>query len=297
MRCGPSPTSCAAQYRNSSERCLYPVPFPRQIVRKKSNSDGDAEADHHRHLGLSHDSRLVYFPSRCEGADPNAEEAAKKAIQELIGRGRSSTVIARPRRRLFTLAGIVVADKTKLAEITLPVPALLTDEMYTKLVGDKVIRVGKPQFRSQGLQGPRQAGPKPETRLRGRAQHRSRADRLSHQAGDPGRDLQAGSSVKHGERLASEKPPEDIAKKSSHKGQRRRVALTANRPRDRIWLIPARASAVPLLRSWTDFSLLFPFRHGIAVREWDHSSPHSAPSAEFLADAPNSSCRFKRPTR
>lgn len=87
----------------------------------------------------------VYFSIQMSKApDPGAEEAAKKAVQELV-RGETITypVIAQGRVEGYFLARIsFVTDKTKLAEIKLPIPEMLTDELYTELVGDKVIRVG-----------------------------------------------------------------------------------------------------------------------------------------------------------
>ena len=87
----------------------------------------------------------VYFSIQMSKApDPALDEAAKKAVQELV-RGEIVTypVIAQGRVEGYFLARTsFIADKTKLADITLPIPEMLTDEMYTELVGDKVIRVG-----------------------------------------------------------------------------------------------------------------------------------------------------------
>ena len=76
--------------------------------------------------------------------DPNAEEAAKKAVQELV-RGELTTypVIADGRVEGYFLAKLsYIADKTKVAAITLPIGPLITDELYSALVGEKVIRIG-----------------------------------------------------------------------------------------------------------------------------------------------------------
>jgi hypothetical protein len=75
--------------------------------------------------------------------DP-AEEAAKKKAQQELVRGETVTF---PVITDGTVAGYFVTktsyvvDKEKMAEVTLPIPALLTDELYTALVGDQVIRV------------------------------------------------------------------------------------------------------------------------------------------------------------
>ncbi|MDB5525962.1 MAG: hypothetical protein JWM58_3725 [Rhizobium sp.] len=73
-----------------------------------------------------------------------AEEAAKKkAVEELV-RGEVVTlpVISGDQvEGYFVTKTSYIVDKTKMAEVTLPIPALLTDELYTALVGDKLIRV------------------------------------------------------------------------------------------------------------------------------------------------------------
>jgi hypothetical protein len=88
----------------------------------------------------------VYFSiEMSRPPDPAAEEAKKKAQQELV-RGEMVTfpVIADGRvEGYFLTKTSYVADKTKLAEITLPIPEILTDELYTALVGDQIIRVGE----------------------------------------------------------------------------------------------------------------------------------------------------------
>lgn len=77
--------------------------------------------------------------------DPALEEAGKKAVQQLVkGEMVTYPVIAEGKVEGYFLARIsFVTDKTKIAEIKLPIPELLTDELYTELVGDKVIRVGE----------------------------------------------------------------------------------------------------------------------------------------------------------
>jgi hypothetical protein len=88
----------------------------------------------------------VYFSIQMSKApDPAEEEAKKKAVQELVkGEVVTFPVIAQGRvEGYFLTRTSFITDKTKLGEITLPIPELLTDEMYTELVGDKVIRVGE----------------------------------------------------------------------------------------------------------------------------------------------------------
>ena len=75
--------------------------------------------------------------------DPAAEAAKKKAVEELV-RGEMVTFPVLERgivEGYFLAKTSYIADKTKLAEITLPIPELLTDELYTALVGDRVIRL------------------------------------------------------------------------------------------------------------------------------------------------------------
>ena len=88
----------------------------------------------------------VYFSIQMSKApDPAEEEAKKKAVQELVkGEVVTFPVIAQGRvEGYFLTRTSFIADKTKLGEITLPIPELLTDELYTELVGDKVIRVSE----------------------------------------------------------------------------------------------------------------------------------------------------------
>lgn len=145
--------------------------------------------------------------------DPNAEEAAKKAVQELV-RGEVVTypVIAQGRVEGYFLARVsFVTDKTKLAEITLPVPELLTDEMYTELVGDKVIRIGENRnfdlkaFKDRVKQALNQ-------KLGAEIVLDVVVEQIDYLTKQEIQDAisKPGSSVKHGERLVSEKLPEDV---------------------------------------------------------------------------------------
>lgn len=156
----------------------------------------------------------VYFSIQMSKApDPNAEEAAKKAVQELV-RGEVVTypVIAQGRVEGYFLAkASFVVDKTKLAEITLPVPELLTDELYTELVGDKVIRVGDNRnfdlkaFKDRVKQALNQ-------KLGSEVVLDVVVEQIDYLTKQEIQDAisKPGSSVKHGEKLVSEKAPEDI---------------------------------------------------------------------------------------
>ena len=78
-------------------------------------------------------------------ADPADEEAQRKAVQELV-RGEVTTfpVISDGKvEGYFLTRTSYIVDKTRMPAVTLPVSVLLTDELYTALVGDKVIRVGE----------------------------------------------------------------------------------------------------------------------------------------------------------
>lgn len=75
--------------------------------------------------------------------DPAEEAAKKKAVQELV-RGEMVSfpvIVGGSVEGYFITKTSYIVDKTKMAEVTLPIPALLTDELYTALVGDRVIRV------------------------------------------------------------------------------------------------------------------------------------------------------------
>lgn len=156
----------------------------------------------------------VYFSIQMSKApDPGAEEAAKKAVQELV-RGETITypVIAQGRVEGYFLARVsFVTDKTRLSEIKLPIPEMLTDELYTELVGDKVIRVG--DNRNFDLKAFK-------ARVKEALNYKLGAEvilgvvveqidyltkeELQNNLSKPG------SSVSRGERLVSEKLPEDI---------------------------------------------------------------------------------------
>jgi hypothetical protein len=156
----------------------------------------------------------VYFSIQMSKApDPNAEEAAKKAVQELV-RGETVTypVIAQGRVEGYFLAkASFVTDKTKLADITLPIPEMLTDELYTELVGDKVIRVGENRnfdlqaFKDRVKQALNQ-------KLGAEVILDVVVEQIDYLTKQEIQDAisKPGSSVKHGERLVSEKLPEDI---------------------------------------------------------------------------------------
>ncbi len=75
--------------------------------------------------------------------DPAEEAAKRKAVQELV-RGEMITfpVITNGSvEGYFLTKTSYIVDKNKMADVTLPIPAVLTDEMFTALVGDRVIRV------------------------------------------------------------------------------------------------------------------------------------------------------------
>lgn len=75
--------------------------------------------------------------------DPAEEEARKRAVRELV-RGEMVTFPVINEGRVegyFLTRTSYIVDKNILAEVTLPIPALLTDELYTALVGDRLIRV------------------------------------------------------------------------------------------------------------------------------------------------------------
>lgn len=156
----------------------------------------------------------VYFSiEMAKPGDPNADEKAKKAVQELV-RGETVTypVIASGRVEGYFLAKTsFVTDKTKLAEIQLPIPELLTDELYTELVGDKIIRVG--DNRNFDLKGFKE---RVKTALNTKLGAEVVMDVIVEQIDyitkeELQESLQnPGSSVKHGEKLVSENVPADI---------------------------------------------------------------------------------------
>lgn len=75
--------------------------------------------------------------------DP-AEEAAKQKAQEELVRGEMVTFPVLDGGDVvgyFITKTSYIVDKNKMVGVTLPIPALLTDELYTALVGDRLIRV------------------------------------------------------------------------------------------------------------------------------------------------------------
>lgn len=165
----------------------------------------------------------VYFSIQMSmPPDPNAEEAAKKAVQELV-RGEVVTypVIAQGRVEGYFLARTsFIADKSKLGDITLPIPEMLTDEMYTELVGDKVIRVtDNRNFDLKAFKG----------RVKEALNHKLGAEvvldvvveQIDYITKEELQDSikKPGSSVKHGERLVSEALPEDVPLADSKKNE------------------------------------------------------------------------------
>lgn len=166
----------------------------------------------------------VYFSIEMAKAPDPAEDAAKaKAVQELV-RGETVTypVIAAGRVEGYFLAkASFVTDKSKLEEIKLPIPELLTDELYTELVGDKVIRVG--ENRNFDLQAFKD---RVKTALNTKLGSEVVLDVIVEQIDYLTKEeIQAnmskpGHSVSRGERLVSEKVPEDIpvAKKDDSGG-------------------------------------------------------------------------------
>lgn len=75
--------------------------------------------------------------------DP-AEEAAKQKAQEELVRGEMVTFPVLEGGDVvgyFITKTSYVVDKNKMVGMTLPIPALLTDELYTALIGDRLIRV------------------------------------------------------------------------------------------------------------------------------------------------------------
>jgi hypothetical protein len=75
--------------------------------------------------------------------DPAEEAAKQKAVQELVhGEMVTFPVITDGSVAGYFLAKTsYIVDKNKMVDVTLPIPALLTDELYTALVGDKLVRI------------------------------------------------------------------------------------------------------------------------------------------------------------
>jgi xanthosine utilization system XapX-like protein len=78
-------------------------------------------------------------------ADPGAEEAARKAVRELMAGEMVTFPVIEDGKvaGYFLTKTSLIVDKTKLPTTTLPIPALVTDELYTALVGEKLIRIHK----------------------------------------------------------------------------------------------------------------------------------------------------------
>jgi hypothetical protein len=156
----------------------------------------------------------VYFSIQMSKApDPAEDEAKKKAVQELV-RGETITypVIASGKVEGYFLAkASYITDKTKLEEIKLPIPELMTDELYTALVGDKIIRIG--ENRNFDLKGFKE-------RVKQSLNERLGADvvldviveQIDYITKQELQDNEskAGHSVSHGQQLVSEKAPDDI---------------------------------------------------------------------------------------
>lgn len=145
--------------------------------------------------------------------DPAEEAAKKKAVQELV-RGEMVTfpVISGGHvQGYFLTKTSYVVDKTKMEGVTLPIPALLTDELYTALVGDRVIRVQEnrdfdlPRFRERI-----------KTALNKRLGVDAVVDVIVEQVDYLSKDelrnsmQQKQASIKTGEKIVSEELPEDL---------------------------------------------------------------------------------------
>lgn len=74
----------------------------------------------------------------------DGENGAVKVAEELVrGEVTAIPVINDGKVEGYFLTRVsYVADQHKLAEINLPIPALITDELYTALVGNRVIKIG-----------------------------------------------------------------------------------------------------------------------------------------------------------
>ena len=156
----------------------------------------------------------VYFSIQMAKApDPALDAAKAKAVQELV-RGETVTypLIAGGKVEGYFLAkASFITDKTKLEEIKLPIPELLTDELYTELVGDKVIRVG--ENRNFDLKAFKE---RIKTSLNQKLGSEVVLDVIIEQIDYlTKQEIQdniskPGKSVSRGERLVSEKAPDDI---------------------------------------------------------------------------------------
>lgn len=156
----------------------------------------------------------VYFSIQMAMApDPDADEAKKKAVQELV-RGEILTypvIAAGSVEGYFLARASFITDKTKLEEITLPIPELLTDELYTELVGDKVIRIG--ENRNFDLRAFKE---RVKTSLNRRLGSEVVLDVIIEQVDYLTKEeiqnsiSKPGSSVHRGERMVSEELPKDV---------------------------------------------------------------------------------------
>jgi hypothetical protein len=156
----------------------------------------------------------VYFSIQMAKApDPALDEAKKKAVQELVkGEMVTYPVIAQGKVEGYFLAKTsFVADKTKIAEITLPVPEMLTDEMYTELVGHKVIRVSDNRnFDLKAFKDRVKAAL--NQKLGSEVVLEVIVEQIDYITKQELQDSisKPGSSVKHGENIVKEKVPDDI---------------------------------------------------------------------------------------
>jgi hypothetical protein len=166
----------------------------------------------------------VYFSMQMAKApDPAEDEAKAKAVQELV-RGETITyplIAAGKVEGYFLAKASFITDKTKLAEIKLPIPELLTDELYTELVGDKVIRVGENRnFDLKAFKARVKASL--NQKLGSEVVLDVIIEQIDYLTKKEIQDniSKPGSSVSRGERLVSEKAPEDIpvAKKDDSSG-------------------------------------------------------------------------------
>jgi flagellar basal body-associated protein FliL len=89
----------------------------------------------------------VYFSVQMSAAPaPVDEEAQKKAMQELV-RGEPITV---PMIADGTITGYFIGrisfmmDKEKIKDVALPVTELMTDQLYTMLVGNRMVDLSDP---------------------------------------------------------------------------------------------------------------------------------------------------------
>jgi hypothetical protein len=150
--------------------------------------------------------------------DPAEEEAKMKAVQELV-RGEMTTfpvIMNGHVEGYFLTKTSYIVDKTKLADVTLPIPALLTDELYTSLVGDKVIRVK--ENRDFDVAAFRQHVKEAlNKRLEGEVVLDVIIEQVDYLSKEDIRNSQSQkqASIKSGAKIISEKVPEDVKEASS----------------------------------------------------------------------------------